>query len=155
MRMKGNSPPRFNGQRFCTLDYSSGGVIDAVAPIRKMILLVQENANKELNVLIHPQLHQIVQPRDLSYILDLLMDFFERIDTYASQLFHQLCSLSAGPLLTGIVGDEATLPRDIRRSVSLFVPLQVYCQQSLFEKSVAAFQSKEGSAHRQLSMQAW
>ena len=115
---------RTTGNLFCTLEYTPSSQCDGIPSIRRVIILVLQEAKSALRFLIHPKLDEIVAPIDLLYIQSLLRDFLERVRLHAEQLFQHLCSLAVGPLLTGTVGEIPTSPSDYALLASCFVPLE-------------------------------
>ncbi len=57
------------------------------------------------------------------YVLSLLEDLLARAKSDSEQLFHQLCLLASGSLLTWKVGEEIDEDPDIRDLSVQFIPL--------------------------------
>ena len=90
---------------FCALEYRTQSAGIGVPRNASVILLVLRNNDGSLRFLIHPELRNIYQGKDLEYLDSLLWDFVERARLYPDELFKQLSTLSdIGPLATHQAG---------------------------------------------------
>jgi hypothetical protein len=92
--------------RCCALEYRPGSWSSASSGIAQVILLALWDEERQLRILVHPELPAIVQEEDRAYLQSLLLDLEERAKLYPEALFMQLCSLGVGPLVTHAVGDD-------------------------------------------------
>ena len=84
-----------------------------------------------LQFFVSPNIQEIVEPVDLSYIEDLLADLLIRSQTDAQALHKQLLSLSVRPL---IIQREGTFEHDddyLNATCARFVPLGSACGNNL------------------------
>jgi hypothetical protein len=68
-------------------------------------------------------LASIVQKEDLAYLQSLLRDFKKRARLDPASLFKQLSTLSVGPLVTGVAGEELADYPALQALTSTFAPL--------------------------------
>jgi hypothetical protein len=99
-------PDAISKSRFCALAYAPNAELGLLPAVRHVILIIVQKADCALHILVHPNLKKIVDAIDISYIESLLIDFIERVNLHAAELFRHLCSLAVGPLQTETVGEQ-------------------------------------------------
>jgi len=88
-----------------------------------VILLVLRDEEGDLRFLVHPELRNIVQEEDSTYVESLLRDFQVRAQLHPDALFEQISSLSVGPLVTHEAGSDLSNHPQLGQLCSKFVQL--------------------------------
>jgi hypothetical protein len=109
-------------RQFCALAYVPQLKPRAQWPIEHIILVVVKRADGDLEFRAHPNLHQVVEATNLSYVISLLEEFLICAKYHAEQLFGQLCAKHSGPLLPWKVGESIDEHPDIRDIAMRFLP---------------------------------
>ena len=109
--------------QFCSLEYRRQSWGDASSRFRPVVLIVLRDGEGNLRFLVHPELHTIIQEKDLDYIQSLLKDFLERAKLEPAALFKQLSSLGIGSLVTQEVGSNLADDSSLQELSSSFVEL--------------------------------
>jgi hypothetical protein len=118
-----NFDPSRSQQGFCAIEYVPEPTGVLLTTAKNVISLAVRDAKYVLRFFVHPNLHKIVWAIDLPHIKSLLEDFIERVRRDAENLFRQLCSLSAGILVTRAVGENISYFPKIQELVLQFVPV--------------------------------
>jgi hypothetical protein len=106
------------------VEYRQQGWGGTSSRFRPVILLVLKDGEGNLQFLLHPELHSIVQEEDLEYIQSLLRDFLERAKREPAALFNQLSSLGVGSLVTQEVGSNLDDDSSLKELSSRFVAIE-------------------------------
>jgi len=109
--------------RFCALEYQAQGEANAGSRTASVILLVLRDEEGDLRFLVHPELRNIVQEEDSTYVESLLRDFLVRAELHPDALFEQISSLSVGPLVTHEAGSDLSNHPQLGQLCSKFVQL--------------------------------
>jgi hypothetical protein len=105
--------------QFCVLEYRTRDWNKAAS----ILLIVLEDAKKDLRFLVHPEWRSTILAEDVDYIESLLRDFVERAKVHPETLFKQLSSLGVGPLVTHATGTSISDHAGLSVLCSSFVEL--------------------------------
>jgi hypothetical protein len=114
---------RISKPQYCALAYVAKLEPGVARTIKNVILVVVREADGALKFLAHPNLHEVVEVTHLTYVMSLLEELLVCAKRHAEQLFHQLCSLVAGPILPWKVGEKIDDDPEVRDLATQFVPL--------------------------------